>query len=56
MLTREQVAKILRNMVSLLGVKDTNKDGIRFKDEDRFSNWAKEQSCLTVYRLLKYIE
>ncbi len=90
LLTREQAAKILRNMVNLLGVDSTTRGKISFKDEHKFSSWAKEhiefitscyieelgisimegdganfdplgnytkeQSYLTVYRLLKYVK
>lgn len=90
LLTREQAAKILRNMLDFFGEFNTNKSGMKFQDENNFSSWAKEdvkfitscyvkkldtsimegiglkfdpkgkytkeQSYLTVYRLLKYIE
>lgn len=90
LLTREQAAKILKNMLNLFDKSKTNKNHIKFNDEKIFSTWAKddikfitacyvsdlntsimegvganfdplgkytkEQSYLTVYRLLRYIE
>lgn len=90
LLTREQAAKILKNMLNLFDKSRTNKDQVIFNDENNFSIWAKddikfitacyikdlntsimegvganfdplgkytkEQSYLTVYRLLRYIE
>lgn len=90
LLTREQAAKILTNMLDVLEVRETNRSAIRFSDENKISPWAKdyvkfitachadnldtlimegagnnfnplgeytkEQSYLTVYRLLGYVE
>lgn len=89
-LTREQAAKILKSMLNIYKVYNTNKGEVNFKDENKFSSWAKddikfitschinelntsimegigtsfdplgrytkEQSYLTVYRLLQYIK
>lgn len=90
LLTREQAAKILKNMLKLFDKDNSNIGKIKFNDEAKFSSWArddikfitscyikelntsimegvgtsfdpsgiytKEQSYLTVYRLLRYIE